>query len=415
MTDLEGRLRAAMESAVASEQPPGNLIEVVRRRHRRHVRRAAVAGAASAAVVAVLIPAATGVLGRGPGPAGGHRPTVRPFTSHSRPSCQHAGPDQRGHQPARQADPPRWIVLWRIAARRMARPSTPPPAPRPPRSAPPPISPASGSTSRGYFTIDPDGKTGYAAGPVGRPQPTARARSPRSTSPPASQASRSASCSILEMIVFTPDGKTAYVTCPSTGPSTVIPVNTATNTPGKPIPVGPGPCHRHHPGREDRLRPGRCTRSPRSTPPPTRPASRSASGQTPQPSSRSPRTGRPPMSAPSARSSRSAPPPTRPAHRSASEPVSPPKTSCSPRTGRPPTSPTAKGPPAGSSRSARPPARPASRSASESAPSIAITPDGKTVYAAAHNKVVPISTATNTPGKPIRLPDGLPTWIVTTP
>ena len=74
MTDLEARLRAAMESAVGSEQPPGNLIEVVRRRHRRHVRRAAVAGAASAAVVAVLIPAAAGVLGPGPGPAGGHRP-----------------------------------------------------------------------------------------------------------------------------------------------------------------------------------------------------------------------------------------------------------------------------------------------------------------------------------------------------
>jgi hypothetical protein len=46
---------------------------------------------------------------------------------------------------------------------------------------------------------------------------------------------------------------------------------------------------------------------------------------------------------------------------------------------------------------------------------IAITPDGKTVYAAAQNKVVPISTATNTPGKPIRLSDGLPTWIVATP
>ena len=46
---------------------------------------------------------------------------------------------------------------------------------------------------------------------------------------------------------------------------------------------------------------------------------------------------------------------------------------------------------------------------------MAITPHGKTVYAAALNKVVPISTATNTPGQPIRLPDGLPTWIVTTP
>jgi DNA-binding beta-propeller fold protein YncE len=46
---------------------------------------------------------------------------------------------------------------------------------------------------------------------------------------------------------------------------------------------------------------------------------------------------------------------------------------------------------------------------------IAITPDGKTVYAAAGNKVVPISTATNRPGKPIRLPYGEAGEIVTTP
>ena len=32
MTDFEARLHAEMESAVASEQPPGNLIEAVRRR-----------------------------------------------------------------------------------------------------------------------------------------------------------------------------------------------------------------------------------------------------------------------------------------------------------------------------------------------------------------------------------------------
>jgi len=35
---------------------------------------------------------------------------------------------------------------------------------------------------------------------------------------------------------------------------------------------------------------------------------------------------------------------------------------------------------------------------------MAITPDGKTLYAAAQQGVVPISTATNTPGKPIRPP-----------
>jgi hypothetical protein len=74
MADLERRLRDAMESAVATEQPPGNLIELVRRRHRRHVLRASVAGVASLAVVAILIPAGTRLIGRLPGPAGGQRP-----------------------------------------------------------------------------------------------------------------------------------------------------------------------------------------------------------------------------------------------------------------------------------------------------------------------------------------------------
>ena len=46
---------------------------------------------------------------------------------------------------------------------------------------------------------------------------------------------------------------------------------------------------------------------------------------------------------------------------------------------------------------------------------IQITPDGKTLYAAAAHKVIPISTATNTPGKPIPVPIrvGLPGGVVT--
>src|SRR6185437_12019170 len=76
MTDLEGRLRAAMESAVAGKQPPGNRAELVRRRHRRHVMRASLAGAASVAVVAVLIPAGIRLLGHVPGPAGGQWPAA---------------------------------------------------------------------------------------------------------------------------------------------------------------------------------------------------------------------------------------------------------------------------------------------------------------------------------------------------
>ncbi len=47
--------------------------------------------------------------------------------------------------------------------------------------------------------------------------------------------------------------------------------------------------------------------------------------------------------------------------------------------------------------------------------SIAITPDGKTVYAACENAVIPISTATNTSGKPIAVPHGDPDAIAITP
>jgi hypothetical protein len=46
---------------------------------------------------------------------------------------------------------------------------------------------------------------------------------------------------------------------------------------------------------------------------------------------------------------------------------------------------------------------------------LAITPDGKTVYAATWGKVIPISTATSTPGKPIHIVFGLPQAIAITP
>ena len=46
---------------------------------------------------------------------------------------------------------------------------------------------------------------------------------------------------------------------------------------------------------------------------------------------------------------------------------------------------------------------------------IAITPDGKTLYAAAPHEVVPISTVTNTPGKPIPVRYETPGEILITP
>src|SRR5215469_16582907 len=91
MTDFERRLRAAMESAVASEQPPGNLVQQIRRRHRRHTARVAVAGTAAVAAVAVLVPVGIRVSGHGSGPAGSHRPGARPTVYVAYPEVRGAG------------------------------------------------------------------------------------------------------------------------------------------------------------------------------------------------------------------------------------------------------------------------------------------------------------------------------------
>src|SRR5690242_5813744 len=91
MTDLERRLQAAMESAVASEHPPRNLIEQVRRRHRRHTARVGVAGAAAVAVVAVLVPVSIRAAGHGPGPAGPNGPGIRPTVYVAYPNVGKAG------------------------------------------------------------------------------------------------------------------------------------------------------------------------------------------------------------------------------------------------------------------------------------------------------------------------------------
>ena len=208
MADLEGRLRAAMESAVASEQPPGNLIELVRRRHRRHVARVAVAGAASVAVVAVLIPAGTRVLGQ-PRPRASRGAAAGRFDRLCRIPGQahrHDRPDQRGHQPARQADPRRWL----------------------------------------------DG------GHAGRQDPL---RLPRRRTIPVSTATNKPGKPIRIMVVISRSTRTARPPTPPapSRPSlvrvTVTPVNLATNKPGKPFRLCCPPTgDRVHPGREDRLR-----------------------------------------------------------------------------------------------------------------------------------------------------------------
>ncbi len=94
MSDFERRLRAAMESAVVNEQPPGNLVELVRRRHRRHTTRVAVAGIAIVAAGLAAIPPTTAALlrpaGHGSSSAPDH-PAKATTPAPSRPGGSSAG------------------------------------------------------------------------------------------------------------------------------------------------------------------------------------------------------------------------------------------------------------------------------------------------------------------------------------
>ena len=214
------------------------------------------------------------------------------------------------------------------------------------------------------ITFTPDGKTAY----VGTKGDTVTPVNTATNTPgkPINVGINAAS------IAVTPDGKTAYVT--GFGASEVVPFSTVTNTPGKPIRIGTRLGYRDHPGREDRLRRHRRRhRSLRSARPPTRPASRStpASARGKSPVTPDGKTAY--ASRAAARSSRSAPSPTRPARRSAS--------AMRPRDWQ---------------HRDHPRREDRLRRRTE-------------------EEVVPISTATNTPGTPIRVPYGTPDGAVITP
>ena len=73
MTDLERRLRAAMNAA--TEPPPANLVQEVRRRHRRHVRRVGLACAAVVAALAIATPPVAHAVRTGTNPPSPNTPT----------------------------------------------------------------------------------------------------------------------------------------------------------------------------------------------------------------------------------------------------------------------------------------------------------------------------------------------------
>jgi DNA-binding beta-propeller fold protein YncE len=94
-----------------------------------------------------------------------------------------------------------------------------------------PIHPGSGLTA--LIAITPDGKTVYV-GTIGTVIPISTATGTPGTP------TRIGTGVPAEEIVFTPDGKTAYVTNEEGPTGRVVPISTATGTPGKPILIGVG-------------------------------------------------------------------------------------------------------------------------------------------------------------------------------
>ena len=195
------------------------------------------------------------------------------------------------------------------------------------------------------IAITPDGRTAYvAAFPTSPPASTA-AQYGHAGRDRHQHAGKPIKISgIPAAIAITPDGQTAYVVSYSQSATTVTPITTATNTPGKPIKIGGGASAL----RRSRSRSRRTARLPTSSAPPR--------GEQ--------------------RSPRSRPPPTCRAGRSAS----------------------------------------AVSAVSSTVTAIAITPDGKTAYVADgnHRTVIPVATATNAPGRPIKI-NGTPVAIAVTP
>jgi hypothetical protein len=81
VSEIEQRLRAAMRTSVADEQPPAGLLEMVRLRRRRHRARAAWTAAGLAALTAAAVAALglqAGALRAAPAPGGGAAASGRP-------------------------------------------------------------------------------------------------------------------------------------------------------------------------------------------------------------------------------------------------------------------------------------------------------------------------------------------------
>ena len=404
--DLEDRLRAAMAAAVDGQQPPGNLTALVRRRHRRHVLRTSVAGAAAVAVVAVLIPVGAKLLSYLPRTAEEQSPAASTvyvefqdkLTSTVVPI---SAPTSRPGRPIRVggslAVAPDGATLYASSGAETI-----------------PISTATNQPGQpihvsGYLTVDPNGEIAYAAGPFGGKLTPVDLASDKPGQP------IHTGCGDVGTIAFTPDGKTAYVSCSTIGPGRVIPVNTATGQLGKPVQVSAG-------GREIAITPdgktayvlGEDAVTPINTATNTagRPIPLRANATAMiaiSPDGKTAYVGTTGTVIPISTATNT---PGQPIHIGTGVPAEEMVFTPDGQTLYVANSEGAAGRVVPISTATNTPGKPIFVG---TAVLITITPDGKTVYAAAQNKVVPISTTTNRVGQPIRLPYGLPGWIVAAP
>jgi DNA-binding beta-propeller fold protein YncE len=217
VNETDRQLRDLLEAAVG--EPPHQVsVEAVRR---RVTRRRAVESIIAAAVVAVAILVPTGIraLGHNLRPAGQQQSATVYVGGHSDTIA--VTPD--GKTAYVINDTSGTVIPISTAT------NTPGP---PIHIGPPPGAVAffpDGKTAYDTIAITPDGKTAYAAdNAAGTVIPISTATN--TPGPPIHVGSD-------VTIAFTPDGKTAYVVTWVK----VIPISTATNTPGKPIRTGGGP------------------------------------------------------------------------------------------------------------------------------------------------------------------------------
>jgi DNA-binding beta-propeller fold protein YncE len=248
---MDRQLRDLLEAAVG-EPPPGLVsVEAVRRRVIRRRVMGSVAGAAAVAVIAAAVPVGIAVLGRGPRPSATGSmavPTLYVLSNYVR-----SGRIEGALTPISTATniPGRPIPLGPDLAQPQVMAITPNGKTIYVAEGLNTVTPVSTVTNTagkpipvgqdpGQILFTPDGKTAYVLSKAQTPALTPIATA---TNTPGKAINVGAGTGGDSMAI-TPDGKTVYVISfgepgkNSSGPAYVIPISTATNTPGKPIRIG---------------------------------------------------------------------------------------------------------------------------------------------------------------------------------